>query len=201
MTQSNILQIQIEEPTNSPAQPSKYHALADDLNEAEKRYRTIIHVLISQLTGLNDTHLRFIVSPAEPEAIDAVSFWLLPLFRGKVIKHGDHFHFTPEQNAPDFTIEFTTEEASPTANFQKSAKLSAHCPQCSSRWINAAMMQCNETNLVKGENYLTIQHQKLTPSHSLIHLPTLPVIHTATDWDQALDSPIGHKLKKIHREL
>lgn len=205
MTKPNILQIHIEEPTSNPAQPSAHHALADEVNEAEKRYRSLICVLISQLTGLNDTHVRFIVSPAEPEAIDAVSFWILPLFRGKVIKQKNHFCFTPEQNAPEFTIEFTIDQHPPTTDFQKSALLSAHCPQCSSRWINAAMMQCTETTQVKGENYLTIQHQKLTSSSDAdehaAHLPKLPVIHTSSDWQLAMDSPVGPKLKKFYREL
>jgi len=97
MMQPNILEIHIEEPTSDPAQPSVHHSLADDLGEAEKRYRALIHVLISQLTGLSQTHVRFVVSPRDPAAVEAVGFWMLPLFRGKVIKHGDHFHFTPEQ--------------------------------------------------------------------------------------------------------
>jgi len=58
----NLLQINIEEPTSNPDQPSIHHSLADDLETAEKRYRTIVQVLIQQLTGLQNTHVRFIVS-------------------------------------------------------------------------------------------------------------------------------------------
>ncbi len=200
MMQPNILEIHIEEPTRDPAQPSAHHSLADDLDEAEKRYRAIIHVLISQLTGLSQTHVRFIVSPVDTDAVEAVSFWILPLFRGKVVKNGDHFHFTPEQNAPEFSIEFTAENMT-NDGYEKAAKLSAHCPQCSSRWINAAMQQCSETSEVIGKNYLTIYHQKLTPSNSPTELPELPVIHTDIDWQLAMDSPIGPKLKKFHNDI
>ena len=201
MLHPNILQIQIEEPTSNPAQPSKHHALASDIREAEKRYRTLIRMLISQLTGLTDTHLRFIISPSDPAAIDAVSFWLLPLFRGKVTKHNDHFHFTPEQNAPEFTIEFTIDKHPSTSDHKKNATLSAHCPQCSSRWINAAMLQCSESHQVTGINYLTITHQQSIPNPKEIQLPPLPIIHTASEWDQAIHSPAGPKLMKFYQEL
>ncbi len=141
-----------------------------------------------------------VLPPRDPAAVEAVGFWMLPLFRGKVIKHGDHFHFTPEQNAPEFSIEFTAENMT-NDGYEKAAKLSAHCPQCSSRWINAAMQQCSETSEVIGKNYLTIYHQKLTPSNSPTELPELPVIHTDIDWQLAMDSPIGPKLKKFHNDI
>ena len=203
MTLPNILQIHIEEPNTNPSKPSLHHALADDLNDAEKRYRSIIRMLISQLTGLADTHVKFIISPAEPEAIDAVSFWLLPLFRGKVCKQGELFHFSPEQNAPSFTIEFSIDPSLPEDQYLKYATLSPFCPQCSSRWINAAFTQCSETHKVIGENYLTIQHQKLNSqaSNTDTSLPPLPLIQSAADWELAMNSPVGPKLKKFYQEL
>lgn len=200
MTKPNILEIHIEEPTSDPSQPSTHHSLSDDLREAENRYRAIIHVLINQLIGLNQTHLRFIVSPADQAAVEAVSFWILPLFRGTMKKHHEHFHFTPEQNAPEFTIEFTAEKITSNSH-EKRAILSAHCPQCSSRWINAAMLQCTTDSGVIGKNYLTICHQQQLSNSSQTELPDLPVIQTDSDWQQAMDSPIGHKLKKIHSEI
>jgi hypothetical protein len=200
MTQPNILEIHIEEPTSDPAKPSIHHSLAGDLAEAEKRYRALIHVLISQLTGLNQTHVKFIVSPVDPEAVEAVGFWILPLFRGNIVKSGDYFHFTPEQNAPEFTIEITANDST-NGHYEKSARLSAHCPQCSSRWINAAMQQCSEMSEVTGKNYLTIYHQKQSSNNSSTQLPELPVIHTDNDWQAAMDSPIGPKLKKFHDEI
>ncbi len=200
MSRHYILEIQIEEPTSNPAQPSSHHLLADDLAEAEMRYRSLIQVLVSQLVGLRDTHVRFIVSPADPFAVEAVSFWILPLFRGKVSKLGDHFHFTPEQNAPEFTIEFAAENCS-QPSYLKIATLSAHCPQCSSRWINMAMQQCSESTMIKGSHYLTIRHVNQLPDFSINEIPELPMIHTASDWQIALDSPIGPKLQKIYNEI
>jgi hypothetical protein len=200
MLPPNILEIYIEEPTSDPARPSIHHSLADDLSEAENRYRALIQLLISQLTGLRETHVRFIVCPDDQDALEAVSFWILPMFRGKVIKHGEHFHFTPEQNAPEFTIEFTA-DTPVDDSYEKAARLSAHCPECGSRWINAAMQQCSETSEVIGKNYLSIIHQKQLPNISVTELPELLVIHTDDDWQQALESPIGPKLNKFHNEI
>jgi len=202
----NLLQINIEEPTSNPDQPSIHHSLADDLETAEKRYRTIVQVLIQQLTGLQNTHVRFIVSPAIPEAVDAVTFWLLPLFQGEISKKGGLLYFTPKQNASRFSIEFTSDRDANTSDYEKTATLSAYCPECSSRWINAAMMQCSEENQVEGQDYLRIQHQKQS-SNTSISLPKIPVIKTKNDWEITINpnspapSPIGPKLRKIYREL
>ncbi len=204
---TNILQIHIEEPTSNPEQVSAHHTLAKDPAEAEKRYRALVHVMISQLTGLQDTHLRFIVTPAIPEALEAVTFWLLPLFRGKITKSKDHFLFTPEQYAPAISIEFTTDEDACTTSYEKTATLSAYCPECSSRWINAAMAQCTKDTKVVGESYLSIQHLASESETTLLSLPKLPTIKTAADWDIAIapestaPSLIRPKLKKLHQEL
>lgn len=200
MNHPHILEIHIEEPTSDPTRPSVHHALADDLREAETRYRALIQALVSQLTGLHQTHVRFIVSPADPFAAEAVSFWILPLFRGNVIQRDKYFHFTPEQNAPEFTIEFNAYSPD-NDNFKKAAKLSAYCPQCSARWINMAMQQCSPEAQVIGKNYLAITHKNQFPHFSSIEIPALPVIHTDADWQQALDSPIGPKLQKFHTEI
>lgn len=207
MNRPNLLIIHIEEPTSNPSQPSTHHLLADNLLEAERRYRTLITVMISQLTGLEGTHIRFIVSPADLGAIEAVTFWMLPLFRGEVIKHGDKFQFTPEQHAPKFFIEFTNDADLPTHEYEKIAHLSAHCPECGARWINAGMIQCNATHEVSGKEYLNIQHRSYhhepTTNGTSIKLPFLPLIHTDADWHHALaiDSPISLKLKKHYEML
>lgn len=202
----NILQIHIEEPTSNPEQVSPHHALANDLTEAEKRYRALTQVVISQLTGLQNTHLRIIVSPAIPEALEAVTFWLLPLFRGNITKNGDYFLFTPEQHAPAFSIEFTTVENACTAHYEKVATLSAYCPDCSSRWINAAMIQCAKGTQVEGKDYLNIQPSINDEEVTTLNLPELPIIKTAEDWEMAIDpesptpSLIGPKLNKLYQE-
>ncbi len=195
-----ILEIHLEEPTSDPAMSCVYHALADDLTEAEIRYRTLIQILISHLTGLNQTHLRFIITPADPFAVEAVSFWILPLFRGEIQKVGDHFLFQPQQFAPEFTIEFTAEKNHPLTH-EKSARLSAHSPQCSSRWINMAMQQCSPSTAIEGKDYLYIHHKNQRLEYSTTSIPALPVVHSDADWKLALESPIGPKLQKIYQEI
>jgi len=193
MSALNLLLIEIEEPNANPALNSDHHALSENPVEAEHRYRAIISTLLQQLTGLNRTHVIFIVTPKE--ALEAVTFWILSQLRGGVSKQDNVFHFTPEQNAPNFTLEFCT-EIPPQNNYQKIATLSADCPHCSSRWLNTAFLQCTETHHVVGKNYLKISHQKSTKSTPSITLPDLPIIQKSSDWELALHSPIGGKLKK-----
>jgi len=204
----NILKIHIEEPTSNPEQVSSHHDLADDLLTAEKRYRAIVQVLINQLTGLQNTHLRIIVTPAIPEAVEAVSFWLLPLFPGAVSKKGDYFHFIPKQHASEFSIEFTSDTDDRDDQYEKVATLSTYCPECSSRWINAAMVQCTEGSTIEGKDYLSIRHQTASSENTtLVSLPEISTIKTTKDWELVINpdspapSPIGPKLRKIYQEL
>ncbi len=52
--------------------------------EAVKRYRSMVVVLLEQLEGLNNTHVRFCYAP--DDATDAIKFWLLPQLRGHTAK-------------------------------------------------------------------------------------------------------------------
>lgn len=129
--------------------------------EATKRYKAMVEVLLLQLEGLQNTHVRFCYAP--DDAGDAISFWILPLLRGDVIKRSRDFLFTPSKHAPAFTIDFTPqgegdlgarlERATAEAfalGAQKVAIMGSDCVHCGSRWINAAFLQTKEDTCVLG---------------------------------------------------
>lgn len=140
--------------------------------EATRRYRAMVAVLLQQLEGLSDTRVRFCYAP--DDAGEAVSFWILPLLRGHVIKRGQSFLYTPERKAPAFNIEFTpqgngsSKEIKHRATrqafadgYSKVASMEADCIHCGSRWINAAFGQtrpgtCAIGPTPDGDHYLFI---------------------------------------------
>lgn len=157
--ETNLLLIFLDEPI-----PGKVNAfMAEELgeDEATRRYRAMIAVLLQQLEGLSDTTVRFCYSP--DDAGEAISFWILPQLRGHVIKRGQTFLYTPERKAPAFNIEFSpqgdgafeervhraTEQAF-ADGYAKVASMEADCILCGSRWINAAFGQTKPGSCTVG---------------------------------------------------
>ena len=129
--------------------------------EASKRYKAMVEVLLVQLEGLINTHVRFCYAP--DDAGDAISFWILPLLRGDIIKRSEDFLFTPSKHAQPFTIDFTPQgegdlgdrlERATIQAFadgaEKVAVMGTDCIDCGSRWINAAFLQTKENSCVVG---------------------------------------------------
>ena len=164
----NLLIIFLDEPI--PGKVNTRMASDHGDEEASVRYRAMTSVLLQQLEGLNNTRVRFCYSP--DDAGEAISFWVLPLLRGHVIKRGQSFLYTPERNATAFNIEFapqgegpeherlkrTTEQAFKDG-FSKVASIHSNCIQCGSRWINAAFLQTKDNTCTIGpapddEHYL-----------------------------------------------
>lgn len=146
--------------------------------EAAKRYKAMVNVLLEQLEGLSNTHVRFCYTP--DDAGEAISFWLLPELRGDVIKRSSDFVFTPEKNAPPFTVDFKPqgdgdlgdrlERATSQAfadGYHKVAVIGTDCIHCGSRWINTAFLQTKEHNCVIGPSadggYYLLATSKPTP--------------------------------------
>ena len=197
----HLLIIQIEEPAPQSESTPTFTALADDFEEAEKRYRALITVMLQQLEGLTDCHVRFHVSPAD--ATEAVAFWILPLLRGSVKMEGSIYHFTPQKNAPSISVEFCCDSSlsENTDHFVKSATLNPFCIECSARWINMAFLQTKPEQSICGTDYLEVNHKGNSASCQPSLLPDLPIIKSEADWKNALTSPIGGKLKKVYQML
>lgn len=147
--------------------------------EATKYYRAMVEVLLQQLEGLKNTHVRFCYAP--DDAGEAISFWILPLLRGDIIKRSKDFLFTPTKNAQPFTIDFTAQgegnlgdrlERATTQAFadgaDKVAIMGTDCVHCGSRWINAAFLQTKAGSCVVGPSldggYYLLSTAMLEPS-------------------------------------
>lgn len=155
----NALLIFLKEPILGKVKPRLAATVGED--EAVKRYRSMVAVLLEQLEGLNNTHVRFCYAP--DDAADAIKFWLLPQFRGHTVTQGDSFLFTPLKNATPFTIDFMAQgdgdlgqrlkRATSQAfddGYQKVAVMGTGCVHCGSRWINTAFSQTTPMRCIIG---------------------------------------------------
>lgn len=155
----NVLLIFLKEPIPGKVKTRLASTLGPE--EAARCYRAMVAVLLQQLEGLTNTHVRFCYAP--DDAGEAVSFWILPQFRGEVTTHPDGFLFSPSKHAPDFTIDFSPqgegdlgqrlERASAQAfseGFSKVAVIGTDCVDCGARWVNAAFLQTRPQQAVIG---------------------------------------------------
>ena len=173
----NALLIFLKEPIDGKVKTRLAASVGE--KEATRRYRAMVAVLLQQFEGLNNTHVRFCYSP--DDATDAITFWLLPQLRGHVIKRSSDYLFTPEKNAPAFSIDFAAqgegdlggrlERATNKAfadGYEKVAVIGSDCIHCGSRWINAAFHQTKENSCVIGPSedggYYLLATAKRAPS-------------------------------------
>jgi len=180
----NILIIEVEEANLALADNARFLNLAEDGEEALRRYQVISEVMLAQLIGIKDCHVRFVVTPAD--GVDAVRFWLLPLLRGEVqvLTSRSHvYQFFPEQHAPSFTI----------------SRLDMFCLECGARMLNMAFMQCLGGKEVEGKGYLNVLPNKVE-SLGKVEFPQLATISNNMEWEAALEGPIGGKLTKAYEK-
>ena len=69
----NALLVFLKEPTPGMVKTRLAESVGHE--EAARRYRALVAVLLQQLEGLKDTHVRFCYAP--DDAGDAISFWIL----------------------------------------------------------------------------------------------------------------------------
>ncbi len=157
----NALLIFLKEPI--PGKVKTRLATSVGEEEATKRYRAMVSVILQQLEGLQNTHVRFCYTP--DDAGEVISFWILPQLRGDIIKRSSDFLFTPKKHAPTYTIDFAPqgegdlgkrlERASAQAftdGYEKVALIGTDCIHCGSRWINAAFLQTKQNSCVLGSS-------------------------------------------------
>ncbi|WP_018970628.1 hypothetical protein [Rubritalea marina] len=221
----NALLILIQEPITDPLG-------SDSGGLSPVHYQALLEVLLQQLEGLHDTHVRFCYSPAD--AGEALQFFLLPLLRGQVHKRRHDFLFTPEKNAPAFTIGFTPLEAHAIGQaltntieslyregFNKVAVMGSDSPACGSRWIKTALSQTKPKSPSLGLNHagepyfiasteasdfaylaealgpltVSLPSQRPALTTQAFMLPALEHVRNVSEWEDALNSAIGGKLK------
>lgn len=197
--QKNILIIEVEEANLALAENATFLNLATDADEALKRYHVVTEVMLAQLIGIKDCHVRFIVTPAD--GVDAVRFWLLPLLRGDVqvlTASTQVYKFIPEQHAPSFTIDFALDEGD-LSSFDAVARMDLFCLDCGARMLNMAFLQCRDEKSVKGEGYLSVMPNGAEAKGS-VEFPALKSVVNDEEWKSALERPIGGKLQKVYEK-
>ena len=197
MKQKNILIIEVEEANLALADNANFLNLADEAEEALRRYHVVTEVMLAQLIGLKDCHVRFIVTPAD--GVDAVRFWLLPLLRGEVqvlTASTQVYQFFPEQHAPSFTIDFALDEGD-ISQFEAVARMNMFCLECGARMLNMAFLKCGTEIEVHGEGYLKVSSNKGGVKNK-VDFPALKNVSNHEEWQTAMDSSIGGKLQKVY---
>lgn len=224
---SRLLLVFLKEP--QPGQVKTRLAESLGPEDAAAVYRVLVRILLRQLSGLEECHLRFCFSP--DDAGDAVRFWILP----EIIDSPD-IALSPEtiDFQPQGEGDLGTRLARATAegfaeDFQKVAVIGSDCIEISSRWIHAAFAQLNarhdlvigptpdggyhllatrspQPNLFVDIPWSTPAVHRATLARAeagnLTHfqLPALPDIDTADDYERALNGPFGRRLKKFLKD-
>ena len=155
----NALLVFLKEPTPGMVKTRLAESVGHE--DAARRYRALVAVLLQQLEGLKDTHVRFCYAP--DDAGDAISFWILPQLRGDTAKQAENFLFTPEKNAPAFTIDFRAQGDGHLGNrleratsqafdegYTKVAVIGSDCIHCGARWINTGFSHVKQDSCVVG---------------------------------------------------
>ena len=193
-------------------------------------YRAMVRLLLMQLSGLEQCHLRFCYTP--DDAHDAIRFWIL-----SEIMDSPEIQLDPEdidfraQGEGDLGARLTCAARQAfQEGYQKVAFIGSDCIEISSRWIQAAFAQLNDTHdavigptpdggyhllamqrdlpaLFDGIPWSTSATCQVTTERateegiSLYTLPSLPDIDTEEDYQSALAGPLGTRLQKMVESL
>jgi len=127
--------------------------LASDVGDenATRYYKALVEVLLRQLQGLNNCRIRFCYAP--DDAGDAIRFWILPEMRA-ASGPSDELYLAPTSHLIDDLsqeIDFHPQGEGDLGDrmtraftqgfdegFQEVCVIGSDCPECGSRWINAA---------------------------------------------------------------
>ena len=221
---SRLLLVFLKEPL--PGSVKTRLAQVVGAEEASAIYRAIVRILLRQLSGLPDCHLRFCFAP--DDARDAIRFWLLPeiLDSPEIDLPAERldFHEQGDGDLGDRLLRATTRGFE--EGFEKVAVIGSDCIEISARWIHAAFAQLNDRHeLVIGPTpdggYHLLATRRPCPhlfqdipwstsdvfevtrtrceesDISFYQLPPLPDIDTAKDYEEALHGPLGRRLRKL----
>ena len=224
---SRLLLLFLKEPL--PGQVKTRLASTVGADSAAAIYKAMVRVLLRQLSGLQDCHLRLCYAP--DDAHDAIRFWLLPEIMDSpdIDLSPDQLDFQP-QGEGDLGARLTRATAAGfDEGYEKVAVIGSDCIEISSRWIHAALVQLNDrhdtvigptpdggyhllaTNrpqpvLFEDIPWSTSDTYSATLSRASEHhlapyeLPPLPDIDTEDDYQSALQGPLGRRLKKLVKE-
>ena len=223
-----LLLLFLDEPT--PGQVMRNIARSASPDAAARSYRAMVRVLLRQLSGLEDCHLRICYAP--DEAHDSIRFWILPEIIDRPDIHLDpaKIDFVPQGPGPRATQLHRAFSAAFEQGYEKIAAIGCDCIELSSRWIHAAFSQLNDRyHAVLGPTpgngchllALRRHHPSLFETIPwgqpdilpailetaaladlpLYQLPPLLDIHTEADFNKALLGPLGPPLRKAMKAL
>ena len=127
--------------------------------EAARRYKALVEVLLRQLQGLENCRIRFCYAP--DDADDAIRFWLLPLMNASSgesenvylaptalgEKYRQEIDFRP-QGQGDLGERMQRAFAEGfTDGYEQIAVIGTDCPDCGARWINAGSVSYTHLTL------------------------------------------------------
>ncbi|HAT18725.1 MAG TPA: hypothetical protein DCS85_01080 [Verrucomicrobiales bacterium] len=193
-------------------------------------YRAMVRLLLMQLSGLEQCHLRFCYT--SDDAHDAIRFWILTeIMEAPEIKLNLEDIDFRAQGEGDLGARLTRAARQAfQEGYQKVAFIGSDCIEISSRWIQAAFAQLNDTHdavigptpdggyhllamqrdlpaLFDGIPWSTSITCRVTTERaaeegiSLYKLPPLPDIDTEEDYKSALAGPLGARLRKMVESL
>lgn len=221
-----LLSVFVEE--SLPRQLERSVANIVGTDRADVVDRAAIRLLLTQLSGLDNCHVRFCYRPSD--AHDAIRFWLLP----EIIDHPD-IHLDPEavdfRPQSDGNLGRRISQAAGDAfreGYTKVAFIGSHCLEISSRWIHATFAQLNAKHmavlgpsedgaccLIAMQEYLpslcravswsssmeSLVQQASRESISLYQLPELPTIGSDSAYQSILSGPMGAKLRSTIEDI
>lgn len=187
-----LFTLQVDEPLPGKVLPDM--VAEHGAEEAARRYRAVAVTTLRQLQGLAETRLRLIVRP--DDGAEAVRFWLLPRL-AHAWDSGDGVF-----RSHGWDIDFGgTDEV-----FSLHARGEILCPFLGARWVHTALLGLGRTTgevigtAVDGGEYFRAV-APIAPADALPRvLPSLPIIRTPSDWQEAMDSPLGPALKRAWEE-
>lgn len=141
-----LLMVFLKEPIPGKVKTRLASTVGDD--EAARRYKALVEVLLRQLQGLENCRIRFCYAP--DDADDAIRFWLLPQMNASSSdkeniyiaptalgdKYRQEIDFRPQGdgNLGDRMQRAFAEGF--TDGFEEIAVIGTDCPDCGARWIN-----------------------------------------------------------------
>lgn len=151
-----LLLVFLKEPI--PGQVKTRLAADVGYSEAARFYKAMVEVILLQLHGLNNTRIRFCYAP--DDAGDAVRFWLLPQMNATAGATDNLFlaPSSPIENQPHQEVEFRAQGEGDLGTrldrafaqafddgYHEVAVIGTDCPDCGSRWINAAFARLSSS--------------------------------------------------------
>lgn len=142
-----LLMVFLKEPIPGEVKTRLASTVGDE--EAARRYKALVEVLLRQLQGLENCRIRFCYAP--DDADDAIRFWLLPLMNASSgetenvylaptalgEKYRQEIDFRPQGNG-DLGERMQRAFAEAFVDgYEQIAIIGTDCPECGARWINA----------------------------------------------------------------